>query len=69
MNKLINLALFADQKDGGEKGGDIDFFEDAKDIKPVNISQRAQRNLESKLFQLLTNSDILEDIEIISAQN
>ena len=49
--------------------GQADFFEDEKDIKPVDLSQRAQRSIESRLFQLLTNSEILEDIEIISAQS
>lgn len=71
MNKLLNLALFADQggADGEGQGKEIDFFDDATDIKPVELSQRAQRNLESKLFQLLTSSEILEDVEIISAQS
>lgn len=64
------MALFADQGGDGEaQGKEIDFFDDAEDIKPVELSQRAQRNLESKLFQLLTSSDILEDVEIISAQS
>lgn len=71
MNKLLNLALFADQGggDGEGQGKEIDFFDEATDIKPVELSQRAQRNLESKLFQLLTSSEILEDVEIISAQS
>lgn len=70
MNKLLNLALFADQGGAdGEGQKEIDFFDDATDIKPVELSQRAQRNLESKLFQLLTSSEILEDVEIISAQS
>ena len=55
--------------DGEGQGKEIDFFDEATDIKPVELSQRAQRNLESKLFQLLTSSEILEDVEIISAQS
>jgi len=72
MNKLLNLALFAEGHGGAEGDGhgkEIDFFDEATDIKPIELSQRAQRNLESKLFQLLTSSEILEDVEIISAQS
>ena len=68
-NKLLNFAL---QKELGNDGGEIvnmEFFEEDAHIHAMDLSQRAQRSIESKLFSLLTNSEILEDIEIISAQS
>jgi len=72
MKKIHSIAHFKQHgvnMEGDCNQGPTDFFEDEKDIKPVDLSQRAQRNIESRLFQLLTNSEILEDIEIISAQS
>lgn len=69
MKKIHSIAHYKTHGMQTEVLGEADFFAEAKDIHPVELSQRAQRNLESKLFTMLTNSQILEDIEIISAQS
>ena len=72
MKKIESIAHFRQHgmhAEGDGSGCPTDFFADETDVKPVDLSQRAQRNIESRLFQLLTNSEILEDIEIISAQS
>ena len=54
MNKLLSAALFQDENAGDARATDpsdeIDFFSDEKDIKAMELSQRAQRSLETKLF-------------------
>ena len=61
MAKIMNDALFTHQK-----GSQNDEEED-QDQPQIELSHKAQRTLEAKLFQLLTNAEILEDIEIIIA--
>ena len=56
MQKMQNLAAYKDNMASGTIEKDHDFFEEDTDIKPVDLSQRAQRHIESKLFALLTNS-------------
>lgn len=74
MNTLLNIAFFKEQGmsqydnlDGDFNNREVDFFGGDDDIKAMELTQRAQRILECKIFNLLTKEDILEDIEIISA--
>lgn len=59
--------LMFGEYDGDQNDMAID--QEQEKTPEIELSQRVIRNLESKLFQMLTNSEILEDIEVIVAQN
>mmetsp|Transcript_7252 Transcript_7252/g.12242 ORF Transcript_7252/g.12242 Transcript_7252/m.12242 type:complete len:209 (-) Transcript_7252:56-682(-) len=67
----VNRMIRASIKNAGimDKKKDGEMIEEDDEKGGIRLSNKAQRNLEQRIFGLLKNAEILEDIEVIVAQN
>ena len=65
--KAMLLRIIKEKGDPNAENISNEFFEEDFNIKPLSLPTKSYRNIESKLFNMLTDSHILEDIEQIAA--